>query len=104
MVVLFVVAGIGVDIVILLVKNVVVVILELDAFRVAVEITDKVYEEILPMLRPGYTEKQVANTLVSKYREYGDGKLILPLLPRDQMAPCRMQFQLIGSLKRVILL
>ena len=35
---------------------------ELDAFRVAVEITDKVYEEILPMLRPGFTEKQVANT------------------------------------------
>ena len=38
---------------------------ELDAIRTAVDITDKVYEEILPMLRPGYTEKQVANTLGS---------------------------------------
>ena len=47
---------------------------ELDAIRTAVEITDKVYEEILPMLRPGYTEKQVANSMVSKYREYGDGE------------------------------
>ena len=53
---------------------------ELDAFRVAVEITDKVYEEILPMLRPGFTEKQVANTLVSKYREYGDGEAYSPIV------------------------
>ena len=53
---------------------------ELDAIRVAVEITDKVYEEILPMLRPGYTEKQVANTLVSKYREYGDGEAYSPIV------------------------
>ena len=36
--------------------------------RTAVEVTDKVYEEILPMLRPVYTEKQVANAMVSKYR------------------------------------
>ena len=53
---------------------------EIDAFRVAVEITDKVYEEILPMLRPGFTEKQVANTLVSKYREYGDGEAYSPIV------------------------
>ena len=53
---------------------------ELDALRTAVEITDKVYEEILPMLRPGYTEKQVANTMVSKYREYGDGEAYSPIV------------------------
>ena len=53
---------------------------ELDAIRTAVDITDKVYEEILPMLRPGYTEKQVANTLVSKYREYGDGEAYSPIV------------------------
>jgi len=53
---------------------------ELDAIRTAVEITDKVYEEILPMLRPGYTEKQVANTMVSKYREYGDGEAYSPIV------------------------
>ena len=54
--------------------------MELDAIRTAVEITDKVYEEILPMLRPGYTEKQVANTMVSKYREYGDGEAYSPIV------------------------
>ena len=32
------------------------------------------------MLRPGYTEKQVANTLVSKYREYGDGEAYSPIV------------------------
>ncbi|MEC7849450.1 MAG: aminopeptidase P family N-terminal domain-containing protein, partial [Candidatus Neomarinimicrobiota bacterium] len=53
---------------------------ELDAIRTAVEITDRVYEEILPMLRPGYTEKQVANTMVSKYREYGDGEAYSPIV------------------------
>ena len=53
---------------------------ELDAIRTAVEITDKVYEEILPMLRPGYTEKQVANSMVSKYREYGDGEAYSPIV------------------------
>ena len=53
---------------------------ELDAIRTAVEITDKVYEEILPMLRPGYTEKKVANTMVSKYREYGDGEAYSPIV------------------------
>ena len=53
---------------------------ELDAIRTAVDITDRVYEEILPMLRPGYTERQVANTLVSKYREYGDGEAYSPIV------------------------
>ena len=53
---------------------------ELDAIRTAVDITDRVYEEILPMLRPGYTEKQGANTLVSKYREYGDGEAYSPIV------------------------
>jgi len=53
---------------------------ELNAIRTAVEITDKVYEEILPMLRPGYTEKQVANTMVSKYREYGEGEAYSPIV------------------------
>jgi len=53
---------------------------ELDCLRTAVEITDKVYEEILPMLRPGYTEKQVANTMVSKYREYAEGEAYSPIV------------------------
>ena len=53
---------------------------ELDCIKTAVEITDNVYEEILPMLRPGYTEKQVANKLVSKYREYADGEAYSPIV------------------------
>lgn len=53
---------------------------ELDCIRVAVEITDKVYEEILPMLSPGYTEKDVANELVSKYRKYSEGEAYSPIV------------------------
>ena len=53
---------------------------ELSCLRTAVEVTDKVYEEILPMLRPGYTEKQVANTMVAKYREYAEGEAYSPIV------------------------
>ena len=53
---------------------------ELSAIRTAVEVTDKVYEEIIPMLRPGYTEKQVANFMVSKYREYAEGESYSPIV------------------------
>lgn len=53
---------------------------ELDCIRTAVEITDTVYEEILPMLRPGYTEKQVANEMVAKYREYAEGEAYSPIV------------------------
>jgi len=53
---------------------------ELDCIRTAVEITDSVYEEILPMLRPGFTEKQVANKMVSKYREYAEGEAYSPIV------------------------
>ena len=53
---------------------------ELNCLRTAVEITDKVYEETIPMLRPGYTEKQVANFMVSKYREYADGEAYSPIV------------------------
>ena len=50
---------------------------ELNCLRTAVEITDKVYEETLSMLVPGNTEKQVANFMVSKYREYAEGRSVL---------------------------
>ena len=53
---------------------------ELECIRTAVEITDTVYKEILPMLRPGYTEKQIANTMVSKYREYAEGEAYSPIV------------------------
>jgi len=53
---------------------------ELDCIRIAVEVTDKVYEEILPMLSPGYTEKDVANAMVSKYRKYSEGEAYSPIV------------------------
>ena len=53
---------------------------EIDCLRTAVEVTDKVYEEIQSMLRPGFTEKQVANTMVSKYREYAEGEAYSPIV------------------------
>ena len=53
---------------------------ELNCLRTAVEITDKVYEETLSMLVPGNTEKQVANFMVSKYREYAEGEAYSPIV------------------------
>ncbi|NOZ74288.1 MAG: aminopeptidase P family protein [FCB group bacterium] len=47
---------------------------ELAALRTAVEITDRVYAEVLPMIRPGVTEKHIANQLDLRYREYADGE------------------------------
>lgn len=53
---------------------------ELDALRTAVEITDQVYEEVLPMIKVGVTEKTIANQLVLRYREYGDGEAYPPIV------------------------
>jgi len=53
---------------------------EIECIRTAVEITDRVYEEIIPMLRPGFSEKQVANEMVSKYREYAEGEAYSPIV------------------------
>ena len=54
--------------------------MEIDAIRTAVEVTDQVYEETLSMVRPGYTEKQVANAMVAKYREYAEGEAYSPIV------------------------
>ena len=77
---------------------------ELDCFRTAVEITDRVYEEILPMLRPGVTEKQVANTMVSKYREYSEGEAYSPIVAAGPNGDCLMQYRLIENSRKEILL
>ncbi|MBH09796.1 MAG: hypothetical protein CMG74_05450 [Candidatus Marinimicrobia bacterium] len=53
---------------------------ELECIRTAVEVTDIVYEEILSMLKPGFTERQVANTMVSKYREYAEEEAYSPIV------------------------
>ncbi len=53
---------------------------ELDAIRTAVEITDVIYDEILPMLKPGTTEKEIANHLVMRYRQESDGEAYEPIV------------------------
>jgi len=53
---------------------------ELEALRTAVEITDRVYEEILELLKEGVTEKFIANELLKRYREYGDGEAYAPIV------------------------
>ncbi len=53
---------------------------ELDALRTAVEITDQVYKEVLPMIKVGVTEKEIAHELSFRYRAYGDGEAYSPIV------------------------
>ena len=53
---------------------------ELDAIRTAVEITDAIYEEIIPMLKVGTTEREVAIKLVTRYRQESDGEAYSPIV------------------------
>ena len=53
---------------------------ELAAIRTAVEITDAIYEEIIPMLKVGTTEKDVAIQLVTRYRQESDGEAYSPIV------------------------
>ena len=43
---------------------------ELEAIRTAVEITDKAFAEVLPMVKIGVEEKVIANQLSFLYRKY----------------------------------
>ncbi|MEE9190053.1 MAG: aminopeptidase P family protein [Candidatus Neomarinimicrobiota bacterium] len=53
---------------------------ELKALRTAVEITDRVYTEIVPMIKPGVTEKTIALELVIRHRKYGEGESYSPIV------------------------
>ncbi len=53
---------------------------ELDAIRTAVEITDAIYDEILPILKPGTTEKEIAIHLMMRYRQESDGEAYSPIV------------------------
>lgn len=53
---------------------------ELELIREAVAITDRVYEEILPLIKVGVTEKDIANRLSMLYREYADGDAYPPIV------------------------
>ena len=45
---------------------------ELEAIKTAVEITDRAFAEVFPMVRIGVEEKAIANKLSFLYRQYGD--------------------------------
>ena len=47
---------------------------ELDALRTAVEITDKVFSEVLQLFKIGIAEKEIALELAMRYQKYGDGE------------------------------
>lgn len=53
---------------------------EINAIRTAVEITDAAYEEVVPHIREGITEKEIANELVLYYRREGDGEAYHPIV------------------------
>ncbi|MFQ6604876.1 MAG: M24 family metallopeptidase [Fidelibacterota bacterium] len=53
---------------------------EIAALKTAVEITDQVYQEVLPLIKVGVSEKSIANELLIRYREYGDGEAYAPIV------------------------
>ncbi len=53
---------------------------ELNAIRTAVEITDSCYEKIIPRIKAGITEKEIANELVMYYRRQADGEAYPPIV------------------------
>jgi len=47
---------------------------ELKALRTAVEITDKVFDEVLQFFKIGISEKEIALELAIRYQKYGEGE------------------------------
>ena len=44
---------------------------EINSLKTAVEITDKVFDDIIPMLKEGVSENKIAATMSYKFKEYG---------------------------------
>jgi len=53
---------------------------EISALETAVEVTDLAYAEVLKMIKPGVTEKTIANALSAYYREHADGEAYSPIV------------------------
>ena len=53
---------------------------ELEAIKTAVEITDRVFGEVLPRLKAGVTEKEAAIEFALRFRRYGDGEAYPPIV------------------------
>ncbi len=47
---------------------------ELDALRTAIEITDKVFKEVLQIIKIGKSEKEIALEIAKRYWKYADGE------------------------------
>lgn len=47
---------------------------EIDALKTAIVITDKVFAEILELIKIGVTEKQIALEIAKRYWQYGEGE------------------------------
>lgn len=47
---------------------------EISAIRTAVEITDKVFDEVIQLFKIGISEKEMALELTTRYRNYGEGE------------------------------
>lgn len=47
---------------------------EISAIRTAVEITDKVFDEVIQLFKIGISEKEMALELTTRYRKYGEGE------------------------------
>ncbi len=47
---------------------------EISLIRTAVEITDRTFSEIIPLIKIGLTEKALASVIRNKFFEYGDGE------------------------------
>jgi Xaa-Pro aminopeptidase len=54
--------------------------IELEALRVAVKITDKVFDEVLPLFKIGVSEKEIALELAMRYLKYGEGEAYSPIV------------------------
>ena len=44
---------------------------EIESLKTAVEITDRVFDDIVPMLKEGVSENKIAATMSYKFKEYG---------------------------------
>ena len=54
---------------------------EIDSLKTAIQITDKVFDEILTLLAPGVSESKIAATISYKFKEYGaDGDSYDPIV------------------------
>jgi Xaa-Pro aminopeptidase len=53
---------------------------EIEALQTAVDITDQVFADVLPYIKPGVTEKEIALKFIMGFRQHGDGEAYSPIV------------------------